>query len=1830
MKNDNVTRPSKGLNTDSSPIDQPKGTYRYAKNAVLESREGDIGFLSNELGAEICALFPAGFTPIGKTYMSNGEVAIFLTNITETLSEIGILTNNCKYTTHVNFNLGFRISKQIDATFRLRRGCERTVYFTDDNSKPRLYNFDKPEDFESSPGVWDFDKFNLFKIYNTIPILENFEIKETGNLLAGSYNFTVQYLDEDLNPTEWIKSVDTINIYHDNIVAKSFKDVRGSTNKVTAYQNYGNTNKSIKFDIDNLDQDFPFYRIAMIEATSGNGEVTRVIYSAELSTKIGSYTYTGNNGVTEGTEQEILTFNNVIERARHIEQIENRLILSDVQGKQVNFCRLQKYASKISAQLVRKEIVLNNLNSINNQKRGTLHVEDIGYMPGEIYSYGIVWIFADNTLSPVYHIPGRNTTFLSDMSLDNELTNTNYFANGNCNGEDYWGYDSQGEALTGQPVRHHRFPLRSEVNEPLVVKDGTTTELETNYLYLDITGTVDTGVVTATPMTYNVNYTIGGVPNTAILTLDFDLLAPDVSELDILIDSSIQTIVFTSVTEVPTGGGPPVAPAGNSTLTYTSRLEQLLSTLEDAVYTTNIFGIEFSGIDIPTVDDTGGEIITGYYIVRNARTEDEKTILDTAIMTPLLIETDIDKFVAHGHLMPQSAGNLKTDVFGLIHPEHKFRQNEYTGTTQIIKEGEYILSSAKVSDEIVQDIMPGTSYDSSVNKRRDRDSDGFDLHVLVRDNLVNYARTEEILAEQADIEEIFYLDTLFGKTITDTTATRKDIYNLSADNKVGIVHLNKDLDEADFTGKIPFVVLKRELSDPYSNFRVTPYYTETDNPIPKVGETGNTATLYNGDSYIAPMRYVSSNFFDIRLRSRRRKKGVLNFIIGVLAIIVGTVLTIFTGPIGLAVIGLGVTQLATGFKKAQAAKVYQDLYEQGLKNTVNDDTTAATFGGNPPDDEIQWFTDILTNVWFESGVNPNWRQGNTVGLTDFLSSPDGYEEGEVNAYAIEKVSNVDAEADGGRTYQGYCKAELYEINEDFFRRNRQKLFTHLALEYDCCSNCLEDFPHRTHYSEQAFQEELTDNYRTFLPLNYRDIEGETGGITNVFRIQNNLYLHSNEALWHLPQNIQERVTGDILSFIGTGEFFNIPPRKILDDETGNSAGTQHKWGTLKTPHGVFFVAENQNSVYKFDGNKLDAVSRLGQYNWFKNNITLGMDKEYYDTNTKRYPYRDNPSNEFGTGFLLTYDSRNERVIVTKKDFNFAPGEITSEDYELCLLDGQLIIFEDVSTIIADEEALGWTYIGINENCELCFERQTTEMIDVAQSTSIPNSADIHVFYDTSGSFGNMAGSCLTAIDSAIDDWVLNFGAANPDWTGTVYKYEDVTERWLNYAQIISSTTYFGLDLSTKDIIVISFCNEASTIYHDSSLDSPIVAPTTSYLTDYANFLVLHGQYNSFLGITYPIVFGTTAGACSPSGGGSLPDSKNMLLHSIAALWGIEMTAGDVLTELPVQNPGFTSGEWTTLTTELQSANPYPDDGLNNYGWVGKWDRYADASGNVIDSLQFQEDIEELLAGTIDTVIVSVEVPVTEYQCLPGTVIDPEVYDCSWTKSFNIKFNAWVGWHDYTPNFYINTPDKFYSWKQGEVNLRKHNVENLYQNYYGVIQDFIVEYVSLSNPLTTRIWDHVKLVTEAKKFNATAEDFVDQRFVTFNEAMIYNSRQNSGLLELWAKDAQGVPENYMSQQVIDQSGIILIDRNERDWSMNAFRDMVGDYTVPMFLKDKASLQGTGYSDKILNVAAIDLTKDWTEQEVFRDKYLIIRLIFNTFDDTKLLLNYSVENETLSGR
>ena len=191
--------------------------------------------------------------------------------------------------------------------------------------------------------------------------------------------------------------------------------------------------------------------------------------------------------------------------------------------------------------------------------------------------------------------------------------------------------------------------------------------------------------------------------------------------------------------------------------------------------------------------------------------------------------------------------------------------------------------------------------------------------------------------------------------------------------------------------------------------------------------------------------------------------------------------------------------------------------------------------------------------------------------------------------------------------------------------------------YNCCSDCLEEFPTRIYHSQQSFQNDLTDNYRVFLPNDFVDIQSEHGEITNLIREGNNLYVQTSEALFYQPQNVQERVTGDIVSFIGTGDYFSIPPRMILDSENG-TVGSQDKWSTVRTPYGIFIVDEIDTKIYLVQNKSIQELSRpdLGFDLWFKKNLKRKLYNKYTD--------------KCNSYLRSTYDSCTKQILLTKIDY----------------------------------------------------------------------------------------------------------------------------------------------------------------------------------------------------------------------------------------------------------------------------------------------------------------------------------------------------------------------------------------------------------------------------------------------------------------------------------------------------------------------------------------------------------------------------------------------------
>lgn len=1286
-----IQRPFKGLVTDTHPTDQPEGTYRYALNAVNQNEEGNLNFLSSERAAMLCESFPAGTTFLASIYMVNDLTAVFLSD-TEGYSYIGIVDKEGKYTNHVKTTvLELNAQYPIEGTFRVRRNSANVIYWVDGHHRPRLYNFERPFDFYS-PAYIEFlkthtlsdtytlekfseIKFDLIKTYSEIPTFDNVEVLPSGNIPSGSYSVAIQLIDENLSPTEWITSSNPVMIYVDSTTL-NYSKIRGSRKSNSQAQFFSNAQKSIKWTFGNLDENFSFYRVAILCANAGTGEVNEALVSELVPISDPTFVYSGNvSSYTLTPLSDIEKNKTDIDSAKYIEQLENRMILSGIKGKQVNWCSLQVSASKIKSVLAQKTESVEKMEGENSSKNPVASFTSVGYVWGEVYSFGIVYIFKDGYKSPVYHIPGRPSGISHSMDYY-ACTDKNYPAIHSCDG-DYWGVDGYSESmaqLVDTPIRHHKFPKRNgslyseSINQ---IANGTMREITINIAFPDFATNAASAIYGEITVTDSVGNVIDNVQLVSY---------PDQAFQEIIVGNYNPALVpVVSVVEYVAG----TAPTYSFTQTYVDNAV----TVPIKTMTTGVCGIKFLNIERPHPD------VIGFEIVRNKREEDDKLIVDNVILGSMGYDST-SPYHSFGLLAPRVADAKKSTASCYIFsPEHQFRGkqlnfNSFDITGAYLVDGDPYLpltTSGEAGNGLyLQDVRPGTTFNSAYHKGED--PDGFDLQVL-------YRSTKFIYQPVSDVTVPAPTDILYLSAAGNRSVDNKIFFNACIDNKIMVATFaDGAITNSLFTyggkARLLYGSLVKDNTECYANFINMTYYRETNNPT-LFGDTEQaieSEIIFNGDSYVNPMTINASTYYDTQFggstgrdKKSRVWKIVLGAVIAVAAIAVNVIpglgqalsvaigsasIALFTAATAMA-IGYGISMITSGIEFETMKNMIDDHYEAGLKITVQDtDNTDANYkDGSVPDDKFLWFTDCIQNIYFESSINIGLRSGLTASISDFINAPsiqpaDSYPSTATaskeiyEVYLSNKYTVIDREQNSGRLYLGYTIAEFYDINLDYLRHNHEKPQYHLPIEYDCCSLKIEEYNNRVFYSEQSFQEEKLDNYRNFLPNNYKDIEGQMGEITGMFKFNNTLYIHTTESLLVLPQNMQERQNTDLVTFIGTGEFFAIPVRQVTDGEKG-AFGSSDTRATVVTRQGVFFVNSREGIPYML-GQQPKDISQ-GNSTWLKQNLRvmlhdyiLKAEKAARIINSKvpLYSTYMNPS----VGLHAVYDALLNRIVVTKLDY----------------------------------------------------------------------------------------------------------------------------------------------------------------------------------------------------------------------------------------------------------------------------------------------------------------------------------------------------------------------------------------------------------------------------------------------------------------------------------------------------------------------------------------------------------------------------------------------------
>jgi len=409
----------KELVEDINDIHLPKNSWTQARNAINNSKTGDLGKLGNEPGNLYCSSAP--YVIIGTIHLQADMWLIFSTN--EVDSEIGVfLEDTCLYTLLVNDPcLNFSKKNLIIGTAKPTGDCTVDGYWEDNRNPSRYIRVNTtPPDYntyvpwkqictdgnnvtQTSPGVWpvnyhpsgcitcvdtnehelDCEKIRLAPHVKAPCITVNKGIS-SGTMLNGSYFVVAAYTINQLKITDYYSPSNVQSLFeHDNVAG------------------------SLDIIIESSDERFDEFELVLVSTVNQQTVARRLGIYSTRQTRI-TLDYINNNWTTVPIE-EISLRNAVVEKAEAMYSIQDYLVRVGPTNKfDFNY---QPLANQILTKWQAVEYPANYYAKGGNKT---------GYLRDEVYALFIRWVYDTGDKSASYHIPGR-PKYLSDAVASGEF-----------------------------------------------------------------------------------------------------------------------------------------------------------------------------------------------------------------------------------------------------------------------------------------------------------------------------------------------------------------------------------------------------------------------------------------------------------------------------------------------------------------------------------------------------------------------------------------------------------------------------------------------------------------------------------------------------------------------------------------------------------------------------------------------------------------------------------------------------------------------------------------------------------------------------------------------------------------------------------------------------------------------------------------------------------------------------------------------------------------------------------------------------------------------------------------------------------------------------------------------------------------------------------------------------------------------------------------------------------------------------------------------------------------------------------------------------------------
>ena len=221
----------------------------------------------------------------------------------------------------------------------------------------------------------------------------------------------------------------------------------------------------------------------------------------------------------------------------------------------------------------------------------------------------------------------------------------------------------------------------------------------------------------------------------------------------------------------------------------------------------------------------------------------------------------------------------------------------------------------------------------------------------------------------------------------------------------------------------------------------------------------------------------------------------------------------------------------------------------------------------------------------------------------------------------------------------------YYYNPTFSKQNKENYISHLPTNWKD-QLCFTNYPFRAIYSDpqQSYVDNRINSWLIYRPVSYFDFPQNYGKLVSIDGIQNEAVLvrfENKSLLYNTLLTID--TSNPQAAYMGNSTLFrSAPPIDFAETDLG-FVGSQHKM-LLKIPQGQVSVDAKRGQVFLLSANRAYDLSQFGSglNRFFTDHLAFEI--------LRYFPNINIDNNYKGLGVHGVYDSKYDRVIITKLDY----------------------------------------------------------------------------------------------------------------------------------------------------------------------------------------------------------------------------------------------------------------------------------------------------------------------------------------------------------------------------------------------------------------------------------------------------------------------------------------------------------------------------------------------------------------------------------------------------